>query len=161
MKTLLLMRHAKSSHDGDGPDHERPLNERGRRDAPRMAERLAEAGLVPDRILCSTARRAVETAELFVAAAGFDEAVEFRKRLYHAPPADILDVIVECGAAANRLMVVAHNPGLEELVARLTGAAGGMPTAAVARIEIAVGGWEDVDEETRGRLVDFWKPKDE
>src|SRR5687768_14403802 len=100
MKTLLLMRHAKSSHDGEMPDHERPLNERGRRDAPRMAERLMEAGVVPDRILCSTARRAVETAELFVAAADFGDAIEFRNRLYHAPPADILDVVAESGAAA-------------------------------------------------------------
>ncbi len=162
MKTLLLMRHAKSSHEEEGmSDHARPLNERGRADAPRMAARLTEAGCLPDRVLCSTARRAKETAELFVEAAGLGEPIEYRNQLYHAPPGDILDVIAEVGGDAGRLMVVAHNPGMEELVRRLTGFDGGMPTAGVARIEMAIEAWEEVGDVREGRLVEFYRPKDE
>ena len=100
MKTLLLMRHAKSSHDEEGlSDHERPLNDRGRSDAPRMVERLqqaehlTDADLLPDRILCSTARRAKETAADFVVIDGDDRPIAYDHRLYHATPEGILEVV--------------------------------------------------------------------
>ncbi|HEX6984292.1 MAG TPA: histidine phosphatase family protein [Planctomycetaceae bacterium] len=162
MKTLLLMRHAKSSHDEEGlSDHERPLTGRGRRDAPRVAERLVEADLVPDRILCSTARRAKETAELFAPAAGFGGEVTYSHWLYHATPAGILDVIAEHGGDAGRLMVVGHNPGMEQLVRSLTGDPAHMPTAAVARIELPIDDWDAIRGGATGRLAALWKPKDE
>lgn len=162
MKTLLLMRHAKSSHGDEGlPDHERPLNDRGRRDAPRMAARLAAAGALPDRILCSTALRAKETAGLLMEAPGFAGGLKFDSRLYHATPDEILEVVAEVGGDAGRLMVVGHNPGMEQLLRRLTEADDTMPTAAVAQVELPIAGWKDVRGAVDGQLVAFLKPKDE
>lgn len=162
MKTLLLMRHAKSSHDDEGlPDAERPLNERGRRDAPRMAARLAAAGLLPDRILCSTALRAKETAALVMEAPGFTGGLKFLGRLYGATPDEILEVVAESGGDAARLMVVGHNPGMEQLLRRLTEFDDPMPTAAIAQIELPIAGWGQARGAVDGRLVEFWKPKDE
>jgi phosphohistidine phosphatase len=161
MKTLLLMRHAKSSWAEAGmPDHDRPLNDRGRRDAPRMARRLADAGLLPDRLLCSTATRARQTAELLVPASGYAGPVSHDPRLYHATPDAILGVVAETPDDAARLLVIAHNPGLEQLVRRLAGDDGPMPTAAVAQIELPIARWRDAPAAT-GRLVELRKPKDE
>lgn len=161
MKTLLLMRHAKSSHADAGlSDHARPLNARGRGDAPLMAAGLAEEGLLPDRVLCSTARRAKETAELFLTAAKVDLQAAFADRLYLAPPDEILAVIAEAADDSDRLMVVGHNPGMEELVTRLSGVDTSMPTAAIARIDLSIASWQDVTRSTVGSLAGFWKPKD-
>jgi phosphohistidine phosphatase len=161
VKTLLLMRHAKSSHDEEGlSDHERPLNDRGRRDAPRMGVRLKMEGLVPDRVLSSTARRAKETTELVVSGLGQPGEPVFIHSLYHATPQGILEVIAESGAAAERLMVVGHNPGFEQLVRRLTGTEASMPTAAIAIVELPITGWGAVTT-AKGRLGDLWTPKDE
>ena len=162
MKSILLMRHAKSSHDDEGrPDHDRPLNDRGRKAAPRMARRIADAGLTPDRLLCSTARRARETADLFVAETGYAGPVARETRLYHAAPDAILAVLAEAAGDADRVLLVGHNPGLEQLVERLTGSAEHLPTAAVARIELPIDAWELATDPIRGRLVDFWTPKDD
>lgn len=166
MKTLLLMRHAKSSHDDeDLSDHERPLNDRGRSDAPRMVERLKEverltdADVLPDRVLCSTARRAKETAAFFSPIDGEDRPISYDHRLYHATPEGILDVAAESGGSADRLMIVGHNPGMEQLVRHLTGDDRHMATAAIARIELPIDGWSEVAATLTGRLVDFWKPR--
>ncbi|MGC1276353.1 MAG: histidine phosphatase family protein [Planctomycetaceae bacterium] len=166
MKTLLLMRHAKSSHDDEGlSDHERPLNDRGRCDAPRLverlqeAERLTDADLLPDRLLCSTARRAKETAAFFAAIEGVERPISYDHRLYHATPEGVLDVVAGSGGTAERLMIVGHNPGLEQLVRHLTGEDRHMATAAIARIELPIEAWPEVAAPLTGRLVDFWKPR--
>ncbi|MBA3313754.1 MAG: histidine phosphatase family protein [Planctomycetota bacterium] len=160
MKTLLLMRHAKSSWgDETLPDHERPLNDRGRRDAPAMGRRLAESSFVPDRILCSTARRARETAELVVESLGADRPLDVREGIYHATPAEILAAIAESGDG-DTLLVIGHNPGMGELVGRLTEFDDSMPTAAIAFIELPIDAWPEVMTAS-GRLLDFWKPQDE
>lgn len=168
MKTLLLMRHAKSSHEDEGlSDHDRPLNTRGRRAAPRMVERLQEleqltdADLLPDRVLCSTAVRARETAEFFALIDGQKRPIRYDQRLYHATPEGILEVVAGSGGSAERLMVVGHNPGLAQLVRYLTGDDRHMSTAAIARIELPIDQWSDVSSMLTGRLADFWKPKDE
>jgi phosphohistidine phosphatase len=159
MKTLLLMRHAKSSWDNDRlPDHERPLNERGRRDAPVMGSRLAGSLYVPDRILCSTAIRARQTAELVVDALQFGQPLDVREGIYHATPAGILSAIAEAGRAKT-LLVIGHNPGMGELVGRLTDFEDSMPTAAIALIELPISDWSEATSAT-GRLIDFWTPKD-
>ena len=161
MKTLLLMRHAKSSHDDAGlSDHARPLNARGRGDAPLMAARLAEEGLLPDHLLSSTARRAKETAELFLTAAESGLQAVLADRLYLAPPDEILAVIAESAGDSDRLLVVGHTPGMEELVTRLIGVETTMPTAAVARIDLPIASWRDATRPTNGSLAGFWKPKD-
>jgi len=129
MRVLALVRHAKSDWGGPAPDHDRPLNARGRRDAPRMASRLAMTGLKPDVILASTALRARTTAEAFAAALG--RPVDLEPELYGAD-ADVL-LHRAAGTGAQTVMVVAHDPGVSALAARLS--AGGiarMPTCAVA-----------------------------
>lgn len=161
MKTLLVLRHAKSSWDDAGlKDHDRPLSPRGARDAPRMGRLLAERELVPDRILSSTAVRAVSTAELVAAACGTSPPIETLDSLYLAAPGDYLDAVRASAGDAERLMVVGHNPGLTTLVTVLTGACERMPTAALARIEFDVDRWTEVADGAPGRLVDLWRPEE-
>jgi phosphohistidine phosphatase len=161
MPTLLLMRHAKSGWDDPSlADHERPLNARGRKSAPRMGELLKQQGLVPDLIITSTARRAVDTAHAVVTSTGYDGRIEVTRRLYLAEPDTYLEVLGELEARYERVLLVGHNPGISELVGRLTGDAVEMPTAAIARIELAVPSLSAVHAGTRGRLVDLFKPKE-
>lgn len=161
MKTLLILRHAKSSwEDASLEDHDRPLNPRGARDAPRMGRWIVERNLVPDRILSSTAVRALSTAEL--AAAEFDGSVEIitTRDLYLASPHTYLEVLAGSGDPAERVMVVGHNPGITALVTRLTSVCEEMPTAALAAVELDIEAWERIVEEDRGRLLGFWRPKE-
>ena len=161
MKTLLVMRHAKSSwKDMSLDDHDRPLNTRGRRDAPRMGEVLLDHELVPDAIVTSTARRARDTADAVARAVSFDGPLARTERLYHAGPREMCDVLGELPDASSTVMLVGHNPGLEDLVESFTGAFQIMPTAAVAVIELPVDEWRDVDATTAGRLVRVWRPKE-
>ncbi len=160
MKTLLVLRHAKSSWDDPGlRDHDRPLNPRGARDAPRMGKLIVEEDLVPDRILSSTAVRALSTAEL--AASEFDRGVEIEstRDLYLASPHTYLEVLAELAGDAERVMVVGHNPGITALVTLLSGVCEEMPTAALAAIELDIERWEELNEVGRGRLLGFWRPK--
>ncbi|GAA2007128.1 SixA phosphatase family protein [Microbacterium ulmi] len=128
--TLVLVRHAKS--DWGDPfltDHDRPLSDRGLRDAPVMARRLAETGLRPEVILASTAVRARTTAEAFAAELGI--AVSLDSELYGAPAAALLSAVAATQASA--VVVVAHDPGMTVLAERLSdGGIGHMPTCAVA-----------------------------
>ena len=139
MQTLLVLRHGKSSWKEPGlTDHERPLNGRGRRDAPRMGRLLRAEGLAPERIVSSTAVRARMTAELVADAVGYGGAVEQADALYLADAQAVVGVLRAVGGAASRLLVVGHNPGLEELVAGLTARAVTLPTAALAHIRLDV-----------------------
>lgn len=135
---LVLVRHAKSDWGDVGlPDHDRPLNDRGRRDAPRMAERLAATGFRPAALISSTALRARTTAGAFGAALGVDVIEE--PDLYGASPATLLRVAAESGRAS--VLLVAHNPGMTELAHALSGGGiGEMPTCAVARFR-----WDEDD----------------
>lgn len=129
MITLVLVRHAKSDQGVPGPDHERPLNDRGMRDAPVMAQRLAATGFRPEVIRSSDAVRARTTAEAFGAA--LDTGVDLDPDLYGAPADTILQAAVDTGAAA--VVVVAHDPGMSDLAAQLSeGGIEQMPTCAVA-----------------------------
>lgn len=137
MLTLLLMRHAKSSWDDPQmADHDRALNSRGKRDAPRMGRLLRDNDLVPEVILTSTARRALDTAHAVVASTGYDGRIEVTRRLYLAEPDVYLDVLTEVDPGCRRALVIGHNPGIAELVALLSGANEAMPTAAIAQLEI-------------------------
>jgi len=161
MKTLLIMRHTKSSWDDDDlSDHDRPLNGRGQRDAPRMAQCLMEHDLVPDRIYASTALRARSTAEIIAQTSGFSGDIELRPELYHAEPSDYIGAVKESNGAADRVLLIGHNPGLEDLLERLTGKIQFFPTAALAQIEVPVENWEQLSLECKGRLVEIWRPKE-
>ena len=160
MKTLLILRHAKSSWDDPGlKDHDRPLNPRGARDAPRMGRLLVDEDLIPERILSSTAVRALSTAEL--AAAEFDQDVEIEvtRDLYLASPHTYVEVLEELAGPAERVMVVGHNPGISALVTVLTGELEEMPTAALAAVELDIEEWDHLGRAGTGALLGFWRPK--
>ena len=161
MKTLLLLRHAKSSWDDPSlADFDRPLNGRGKRDAPRMGRLLREQGLEPDRVLCSTAKRARKTAYKVLQASGFAVDMNEDDRLYHAAPQAFVEVLQQQGDPLNCVLVVAHNPGLEEFLALLTGQYDRMPTAALAQIDLAIDRWSELSHDTRGTLHALWRPKE-
>lgn len=161
MKTLLILRHAKSSWKHPGlADHDRPLNKRGNRDAPRVGLLLGQQALTPDLIISSTAERARGTAAQVADGSGYGGPVELDRQLYLAEPEAIVDVVRSLGGEASRVLVVGHNPGLEELVARLTGRAEVLPTAALAQIELPLVEWAALRAFTRGRLAALWRPKE-
>lgn len=161
MKTLLVLRHAKSSwNDSALDDHERPLNTRGRRDAPRMGTLVRKAGLMPDVVISSDAVRARLTAVAMVEAARYSGEILLDPRLYLAGPADIVSLLRTVGEEAETVMIVGHNPGLEELVAQLTGERLDLPTAALAHIVLPIDQWRDLRLSTRGTLLGHWRPRE-
>ena len=161
MKTLLVLRHAKSSWSEPGlEDHERPLNERGRRDAPRMGDLLREYGLIPDVVLSSDAVRARLKAEPVTLAARYAGEILLDPRLYMASPADIRSLLATVRENAETVMIVGHNPGLEQLVEHLTRVRHDLPTATLVQIDLPIGQWRDLTRSTRGTLVGLWRPED-
>ena len=161
MKTLLVLRHAKSSwNDSALDDHERPLNKRGLRDAPRMGELVRDYGLIPDVVISSDAVRARLTAEAVAKAARYAGEILLDPHLYLASPADILSRLKRARENAETVMIVGHNPGLEQLVEQLTGERQDLPTAALAQIGLPIDQWRDLKRSTRGTLVGLWRPKD-
>jgi phosphohistidine phosphatase len=141
-RTLLVLRHAKSDWPDGVPDHERPLARRGRREAPLVGRWLREHGPAPDLVVCSTAVRARQTWELVAAELPPPPEVRLDKRMYEASAAELLSVVVETPDRVSTLLVVGHNPGLEELAHLLTAGQGDQealermsvkfPTAALA-----------------------------
>jgi phosphohistidine phosphatase len=161
MKTLLLLRHAKSSwKDSDLEDHDRPLNKRGKRDAPRMGQLLAEENLLPDLILCSSAKRTRRTAELVAEASGYRGETRITGDLYEAWAERIASVIQCLPETAQRVLLIGHNPGLEELLESLTGGYRPLSTAALAWLECPVGDWREITKETRAELKQLWQPRE-
>ena len=136
-RTLTLLRHAKSSWADPGlRDFDRPLNARGKRDAPEMGRRLKGRGLRPSLILTSPAARALATARAVAEALGYpDEFIEHEPGLYHASPDAILAIVARQDETHRHLLVCGHNPGMTELASRLVGTdIGNMPTAAVLSV---------------------------
>lgn len=162
MRTLLVLRHAKSDwNDGTLPDHDRPLNQRGRRDAPRVGDALAARGLIPDLVITSDAVRARETTEAVVRASGYAGDVQSAPLLYLAAPDDICAVLRTVEAVeARTIMIVGHNPGFSELVTKLTGEAVDLATATLAHVVLPIDRWTDLHPTTRGRLAALWRPRD-
>ena len=161
MKTLLLMRHAKSSwKDSELDDHDRGLNGRGKKDAPRMGELLKEQNLLPDYIVTSSARRARKTADHVALASGYRGESRLTEELYMAPPEKILEVIRQTPDSCQRLLLIGHNPGLEESLERLTGTYTPLPTAAVAHLSLDVDSWREIRAKTSAELVRLWQPRE-
>jgi phosphohistidine phosphatase len=161
MKTLLLMRHAKSSwKDDDLKDFDRPLKKRGKKDVPRMAEVIHEEDLKPEVIISSSALRARETAELVAETLKFKGKVEFVDALYMAEPPAYLDALRALPKDVERVMVIGHNPGLEALMQILSGKVEGMPTGAVAYIALPISEWQELNGKTGGELINLWRPRD-
>ena len=162
MKTLLVLRHAKSSRNDPAlDDHERPLNTRGDRDGPRMGALVRERRLMPDLIISSDAVRARLTAEAVAQSARYTAEIRLDPHLYLASAAGIVAVLRTVqDTKAGTVMIVGHNPGLEELVAQLTGEQQDLPTASLAQIVLPIGHWRDLKKSTRGTLVALWRPAD-
>lgn len=147
MKSLILMRHAKSSWDHpDLKDIDRPLNARGESDAPLMGSHFAEWGLTPDLLISSPALRARETARRVAAVIGYpDSDIQIESRLYEGGIRSILDVIQGLPDRLNTVCLFGHNPDFSEMVGILGGgAATHLPTASLASLGFAVDTWEAV-----------------
>jgi len=168
MKTLCLLRHAKSAWDDAGlSDHDRPLAPRGIVAAGLVGRYLKEHGVRPDLVLCSTARRAVETFELLTEAMGDAPPAEYDEGLYLTGAPALLERIRTAPDSAGTLMLVAHNPDLHALGTRLAERDGSkrlrslqekFPTGACAILAFEAAHWRDVAPGT-GRLVDFVLPR--
>lgn len=155
MKSLTLLRHAKSQQDSpDGSDIARSLNERGRADAARIGEEIRTLGLGYGLVLASPAQRVVETLEgVGGLSASFDD------RIYNASTNELLRIVQEADDSVERLMLVGHNPGFERLAGQLTHSALDFPTGALVEIELPIDDWRDAGE-GGGRLVRFLRPKE-
>ena len=161
MKTLLLMRHAKSSWKEPGcEDHDRPLNKRGKRDAPQMGKLIRAKRLVPEFIISSSARRARKTAAKVHESCGCRRAIELSDALYMAEPAAYLSVLRSLEREYRRVLVVGHNPGLEQLVKLLTEVDEELPTASIVVIELSIKSWSSLSKRSRGKLKKIHRPDD-
>jgi phosphohistidine phosphatase len=161
MKTLLILRHAKSSWKQEGlDDHERPLSKRGLKDAPRMGALLKEMDLVPDLILSSSARRARETAELVAEGCDYVGEIGGGRDLYAFDSIAYLEALSELSDEPGRVMLVGHNPGLEELLGQLTGDYARLPTAALAVVQLPIQRWAYLQEGIQGELLQVYRPKE-
>ena len=159
MKTLLLMRHAKSSwQQPELPDHERPLNKRGLRDAPRMGKLLLEHGLTPELILSSSAKRARDTASHVAQACHYEGEPELLDVLYETSAWNYIKTLHVLPNAYERVLIVGHNPVLEALLLTLASTYRQMPTAAIAHLELPTQRW-DVLREVDATVVNLWTPK--
>ena len=169
MKTVLLLRHAKSSWDQPLlEDFRRPLAPRGRKSAPRVGRYLAREGLIPDRVLCSGAARAVETWELVSEALGAVAPAELRDEIYHASPRTLTEILRTLPDPVQSVLLIGHNPTFETLALRLAGSGGEealeamrskFPTAALAILDFRIERWAEL-EEGGGVLRDFIRPKE-
>lgn len=161
MKTLYLLRHAKSSWDDSSlSDFERPLNERGLNAAPFIGEVITRRGYSPSIIISSPAKRAATTAELVEKSAGLNSALRFDHRIYEASPNTLCTVAAEIDDGMDSAMLVGHNPGMEGFIRYLTVRIEPMPTAALAVIKLSIDSWKDIDAEC-GTIVEIVRPKDE
>lgn len=169
MKTLTLLRHAKSGWDDPAlRDFDRPLNAKGARAAVAMGRHMRGEGLAFDRVVASPAVRVMETLSQVEHGYGRDFAPDWDRRLYLASPASLLDVLHELPDSLDRVLFVGHNPGLEELVLLLVPEAAGalrdtvaekFPTASLAEIRFDTESWKRV-EKAKGELARFTRPRD-
>jgi phosphohistidine phosphatase len=160
MKTLLLMRHAKSSwKDSSLSDHERPLKKRGRRDSKIIAQELDKNDLYPHVILSSSATRAMETVEVIVDALDYENRIIFTDELYMAEPEDFVDVLSDLSDDDDTVLIVGHNPGMEAFLQIIDGEIESLPTAALAHLVLEIDSWQDINLNTMGKLVDLWTPR--
>lgn len=142
MKTLLLLRHAKSSwKDTSLGDIDRPLKKRGIEDAQLIGRFIPKKKIQPDLVLSSPAERARQTAALILESARLNVELRYDDRIYEASARRLLEVVSQIEDTANTVMMVGHNPGFEELFEALTGEARSFPTASLACIELSIDNW--------------------
>ncbi len=173
MKRLLLLRHAKAvPQDAGIDDHERALMARGREDAPKLGHYIQKSGYAPDLILASTARRTAQTVELVIDELGGTQRIDYLEALYLAEPEVILSIVRLAPDTVKSLLVVGHNPGMEQVATHLAREPvkrkerdrfdlieEKFPTAALAVLDFDVTRWRDLVPGT-GALKDFVRPRD-
>jgi phosphohistidine phosphatase len=161
MKELLILRHAKSSWSNPSlADIDRPLNKRGKRDAPRIGALLRDQDLVPDLILCSPAVRAKKTAQAVSNESGYEGEIEIHDDLYPGDPSTYLEILASSPDEIDRAMIVGHNPGLEEFLDALTGESARLPTSALAQIRLPIHDWAEINQLPTGNLINLWWVKE-
>jgi phosphohistidine phosphatase len=161
MKTILLMRHAKSSWKNPHlADHDRPLNKRGERDAPLMGEWLNQKDIIPDLILSSTALRTKMTVEGLLKTCGFEGEVKYLRSLYHGGPEDYFEALINLPEEIQYPMIVSHNPGMEYFIDLICDVQERMPTAAIAEINLPIDNWLEINDEVDGQLMNLWRPRE-
>ncbi|MAE63496.1 MAG: hypothetical protein CMJ18_04420 [Phycisphaeraceae bacterium] len=161
MKELLILRHAKSNwNDEQAADHDRTLNDRGKRDAPRMGRLLSEERLIPGLVVTSSAKRARSTTRRVVEALGAECPVEQEETLYLAGVGTLVEIVRALPDEHDRVLLIGHNPGFEHLVTALTGATERMPTAALAQVRLPTDQWAGVEPDGSAELANLWRPKE-
>jgi phosphohistidine phosphatase len=147
MKTLLLMRHAKSSWDDPTRnDRDRPLNKRGLKAAPLIGQFMRKRRLRPDLVVSSPAKRAAQTAALVMEHGRLTAELRLDERIYAASATDLLAVLARIEDSANEVLLVGHNPGIQDLLECLTSEPERFPTAALARVTLQAETWRDLRE---------------
>jgi phosphohistidine phosphatase len=159
MKTLLLLRHAKSSwKDSALQDFDRPLNEHGKKAAEMIGRFIRDKQIAPDLLLSSPAIRARETIERVIKTAKLRSELRYDERIYEASPLRLLEVVSQIEAERKIVVLVGHNPGMEELLKLLTHRVEHMATGTLAKIDFKAAGWDNLLE--KGSLDWIVKPKE-
>lgn len=160
MKTLYLLRHAKSSWQTEGmADIERPLNGRGRETAETMGGFLKKENVTLDLVLSSPAIRARQTTDLLMTAANLSTELRFDERIYEASAQRLLEVVQQIEEGRQNVLLVGHNPGLENFLELLTGSVETMPTATLSKVILSTSNWPAVSSDT-GALKWIVRPKE-
>ena len=159
MKSLIILRHAKSDHPFGVNDFDRDLTERGLRDALRVGELLRDQRLLPELIITSAARRARTTTERVVAGAAFEGTVETTPDFYEAGTAQILNVIRAIREDVTSVMIIGHNPGLWSVASLFDRSIDSFPTAAWVRFELDIEFWGELTALASASRTHFWYPK--
>lgn len=161
MKSLLIMRHGKSSWKNKAlEDHERPLAKRGLRDTRLMGEVIHEKELIPQLILASSSVRTTQTAQIFSEEVGYHGETRVLDALYLAEAEKYIDELKKVSSDFERVLIIGHNPGLESLLQMVSGSIEALPTGVIAYISLPIDDWSQINGEPMGELVQLWRPKE-
>ncbi len=161
MKTLFLMRHAKSSWSNRTLcDEERPLNARGKRDAVRMGKFLTQLGISPSIIITSDAKRAMKTTKRLIKASGFNGPLEVNPDLYATTMNQHIKVLNQQLDRHSSVLLIAHNPTLEDLLSQLTGSWFDLKTATIAELSLPLKSWSELTVQSKATLKNIWYPRE-
>ncbi len=158
-RELLIMRHCKSSWSDSGlPDIERPLNARGKADAARMGRLLAQRRLLPTLTITSPAKRARSTLKRIANAAEYRGDTQISDALYESSPLSVLELVAAVADDHQRVMIIGHNPTLEELVRLMTGSVVALPTGTIACLSLPIKHWPELTARPTGALQSVLSP---
>jgi len=156
MKKLLLLRHGKSSWDNpDLADHERPLTNRGKESASIIGKFLKKENIIPDLIISSTAKRANKTADIIAKKCGYDKKILKSEELYSGSSESYTNIIHEIADKNKTILLVGHNPAIEEVIERITAEKRIMKTCSLAHIDLSIDSWKNFHYRKKYKLIDL------